>query len=436
MKRAVLALALLALARPVLAGEAREITLAEALSMAQQNAPSAIAARGQVRTTNSSVRNAYGAFLPSLSVSAGASRQLPSQGGQTRLDSNGQVIILPPEPWAFTGNLGASVLLFDGGGRFFDLRQAKARASAAEANEVATQFDLALTVKEQFFDVLAERETEAAARAQLLQAGQQRTSAVARVRARTATRSDSLRAEIVVRNAELAVTDAVDALANSETSLTRLVGSSTLVTASPADTVDEAPLALGVDSLRVLANKSPAVIEAERALEAASAARKSAWTDYLPSVSLGYSRGGSASGAEFAPGAADYRYSGSMRLSLSLPIFNGFQRESQVTQAQVAEDNARAQLRDTRLAAQEGLSKSFAALRSSDERVAAQAATVEAAEEDLHVQQQRYALGGSTLLDVLVSQTTLDQARRDLIRARFDRRVARAQLEALVGQDL
>lgn len=436
MRSTLLALALLLAAGPVLAADAREITLAEAMRMAQLNAPSAIAARGQVRTTNASVRNAYGAFIPSLSVSAGASRQLPSQGGQTRLDSNGQVIILPPEPWAYTGSLSSSLLLFDGGGRFFDLRQAKARASAAEANEVATRFDLALTVKQQFFDVLAERETEAAARTQLSQAEQQRTFAVARVRAKTATRSDSLRAEIVVRNAQLAITDAVDALANSEASLTRLVGSPTLVTASPADTVEEPPLTLGEDSLRVLANRSPAVIQAQKALEAATAARKGAWTDYLPSVSLGYSRGGSASGATFAPTDADYRYSGSMRLSLSLPIFNGFQRESQVTQAQVAEDNARAQLRDAQLAAHEGLTQALGALRSSDERVAAQTATVEAAVEDLRVQQQRYALGGSTLLDLLASQTTLNQSRRDLIRARFDRRVARAQLEALVGQDL
>ena len=69
-------------------------------------------------------------------------------------------------------------------------------------------------------------------------------------------------------------------------------------------------------------------------------------------------------------------------------------------------------------------------------RVISQQATVEAAEEDLRVQQQRYAVGGSTQLDVLTSQTQLDQARRDLIRARYDQRVAKAQLEALVGRSL
>lgn len=61
---------------------------------------------------------------------------------------------------------------------------------------------------------------------------------------------------------------------------------------------------------------------------------------------------------------------------------------------------------------------------------------MEAAEEDLRVQQQRYALGASTLLDLLTSQTTLNQARSDLIAARYDYRVAKAQLEALVGREL
>ena len=59
-----------------------------------------------------------------------------------------------------------------------------------------------------------------------------------------------------------------------------------------------------------------------------------------------------------------------------------------------------------------------------------------AATEDVRVQQQRYTLGASTLLDLLTSQSTLDAARSALIQARQDFRVARAQLEALVGREL
>ena len=48
----------------------------------------------------------------------------------------------------------------------------------------------------------------------------------------------------------------------------------------------------------------------------------------------------------------------------------------------------------------------------------------------------RYQVGASTLLDLLASQTLVNQARQNLIRARYDQRVAKAQLEALVGRSL
>jgi outer membrane protein len=70
------------------------------------------------------------------------------------------------------------------------------------------------------------------------------------------------------------------------------------------------------------------------------------------------------------------------------------------------------------------------------EQVDIQTQSVAAAAEDLRVQQRRYELGATTLLDLLTSQTQLDTARNALIRARYDYRVAKAQLEALIGRDL
>lgn len=70
------------------------------------------------------------------------------------------------------------------------------------------------------------------------------------------------------------------------------------------------------------------------------------------------------------------------------------------------------------------------------EQVDTQTATLDAAQEDLREQQQGYQVGSTTLLNVLTSQTTLDQARLDLIQARYNLRVARAPLEALAGRSL
>ena len=88
----------------------RPIPLAEAVALAQRNAPAIIQAEGQKRTSDAGVRAAYAAFLPSVSVSAGASRQLPTQAGQTRVE-NGQVVTLAPEPWSLNARPGPRQLL-------------------------------------------------------------------------------------------------------------------------------------------------------------------------------------------------------------------------------------------------------------------------------------------------------------------------------------
>jgi outer membrane protein TolC len=58
------------------------------------------------------------------------------------------------------------------------------------------------------------------------------------------------------------------------------------------------------------------------------------------------------------------------------------------------------------------------------------------AREDLRVQDERYRLGASTILDLITSQLNLAQAETDEIAARYDYQIARAELEALVGREL
>ena len=62
--------------------------------------------------------------------------------------------------------------------------------------------------------------------------------------------------------------------------------------------------------------------------------------------------------------------------------------------------------------------------------------SVAAATEDLRVQQERYRLGVSTIVDLLTSQEALNQAEVDVVNARFDYLRAKAQIEALIGRTL
>ena len=412
---------------------ARRISLQEAVAMAQQNSPQAIAAEGTERTSRAARTAAVGAILPSATFSAGHTIQFG--GGQTRLNQNGEQVTVAQQPTNTLG-LNMNMMLFDGGQRLYALRTAKADIAAAQASSVAVKYNVALQVKQQYYAVLAAIESEDAARLQMAQAQEQFKSSVIRVRAGVATRSDSLRGVIQVGNAELALITAQSNKEAADAALTRIVGSFVPVTADPSSVQENMTALPDSAQLAELAKVGPAVQQAQASLDAATENRKAARGQYLPSLSLSYSRSGTGTDPRFGFGSDPFSYSGRLAFSLSYPLFNNFQREEDVVRARVAEVNAEAGLRDSQLAAVQGLTQNIGALRGASQRVAVQVASVAAAQEDVRVQQQRYNIGASTLLDLITSQAALATAEQALIQARYDYRIARAQLEALIGRDL
>ena len=410
--------------------EARPISLEEAVRLAQRNAPEAVRARGELRQTSAAVRSAYAAFLPSVNLSLAG-----SQRGGEFIGEAGRLVPAATD-WTYSSGIGLGLDVFDGQ-RLFNVRRARMSVAAADANEILQRFNVSLAVKREYFAVLAARESEAAARSQLEQAQQQMRVASARVAAGAATKSDSLRSVILVGNARLALLTAQNNLRVANAALTRLVAAPDLVTAEPVlDTLATDIIPLDSAELVRLAERGPAVDQAAAAERAAVAAVRAARSTYLPTVNVQYQRGGGGNDPRFGLGDNPYAYSDVLRFGVNLPLFNQWQREEQIARAKVAEDIAEATLRDTRLQAQQSLTQFLGAMQTAQQRVEIQLASVAAAEEDLRVQQQRYALSASTLLDVLTSQTQLDAARAALIQARYDYRVARAQLEALIGRDL
>jgi outer membrane protein len=411
---------------------ARPIALRDAVVLAERNGLASIQARGQIRSAESGVRAARGALLPNLSISLGQ----VNQSGE-RLDAQGRLVpYLATQPWTYSTGLTSSINLFDGGRRWNEVKRSRFDVGAAEANEVTQKYGVALQVKTQYYSILAAREQEAAAQAQLQQAEEQLKTSIVRTRAGVATLSDSLRSVIAVGNAQLALITARNNLRVSSAALTRLIGSESPVTAQPSDTLDLGLTVIDSVALAALLDGGPTVKQAEAQLASAQAAVKSARTPYLPSLDLTYQRSGNGFDRAYGLSGNDLAYTNNFSVRLSYTLFNNFSREDALTRAQVQSELVEAQVRDTKLGSQQTLVQQLAAIRTAQQRIVIQQATVEAAKEDLRVQQQRYAMGASTLLDVLTSQSTLDAARSALIQARQDIRVARAQLEALVGRDL
>ncbi|MEO7038520.1 MAG: TolC family protein [Gemmatimonadaceae bacterium] len=412
------------------ADSSRTMSLQEAVTLAQRNSPLAVNARGQLRSSRAGVRSAYAAFLPTLDLQATNTQNSPAG---VVIDSTGHVF---SGKWQNSQGFSTGLQLFDGLSRLYQIRASRAEVTVARANEVTQTFQIALLVSQQYYAVLAAKESESAARAQLDQAQQQLAVSRAKVLAQTSTKSDSLRAIIQVGDAQLALLQARNNLQTANATLTRLVGEPYKVTANAADTATGP--AVEIDSTRLvqLADVSPAVQQANAQEVAAQAQYRAAHAPYFPNISVAYNRSRYHSDSSFNFANGGYKYSGTLRFTVSYPLFNGLTREQDVVNADVARLNAAAAAQDAALLAQQNLVSYIGTLRTAEQQIEIQQVSVAAAEEDLRVQQQRYQLGASILLDVLTSQTQLTQARLALIQARYDYRVAKAQLEALIGQTL
>jgi outer membrane protein len=178
--------------------------------------------------------------------------------------------------------------------------------------------------------------------------------------------------------------------------------------------------------------RSPAVVTALACERAADAAVRAARSQYLPTLS------GSGRYNWFNDVASfnDIQGSWSLGLNISFPVFNRFQREESVERAQVQASIAGIQLDDTRRLARANLERVLGSLETAAQQIELAEQALEVAEEDLRMQQERYRLGVSTILDQVTSQENVVRAETDLIAARYDYQLARAELEALIGREL
>lgn len=401
------------------------VTLEEAIELALRVQPSVVQARGDVRSAQAARREAIGSWLPSLSGNSSFSRN-----SSNRFNPQTQTFVSAPASNSYSAGLTASLQLFDGFRRAAESRAAGADAASADAALVSARFDVVLQTKQAFYNAVAAEDLVRVAETRIQRAEEQLKIAKDKLAAGSATRSDTLSSTVELGNARLQLLNAETQLANATASLARLIGYDGLVRTVTDSSLFEMAV-LDTAGLRSeLLQNSPSILTAEAAASAAGAQVAVSRAQYFPTVNASYSPSWSGNGLD------SLRSSWSFRVNLSWSLFNGFTRENGMARASATRDAAAARVEDARRLAMAQLTQDFAALTSARARIGIAAASLAAAEEDLRVQRERYRLGAATLVEVLATQESLDQAAVDRVQARFDFLVARAQLEALLGREL
>jgi outer membrane protein len=399
------------------------VTLREALRRATNLDPNYVAALGRIDNAGWARTAAITAFVvPSVTLSASGQRFTSEffNIGTAQLTSQ-----------LFQGSASASLNLFRGD-KFFELDRTEAELEASRASELQALYETAVQTESDYYTVLAGKELQNVARERVRRATEQLAVARARVVSGAAVQTDSLqlvleltraRVELLLQEAELRV---------ARFQLARRVGAAGPVDAAALDTA--AAPALPLSEAAAIAEALAEGPEYKVVLadeEAAYAAMWGARSQYLPTIDLFGSY--SAFDDRFFPTATSR---GALGLSLSWPLWNGGQREIQMTRTRVEHDVAQARRADTELAIRRDVAQAYAAYNTARASAMLAAEAVIVARASLRVQESRYRSGATTILDLLTAQVDLTDAEAGLVQSRYATRLALAGLEALLGRRL
>jgi len=406
------------------------ITLSDAITKAQLVQPSVVAAQGAAERADAQYKATWGSYIPSLTLSSSYGTSFSEQ---PFVNNAGELTVGNSYSQSLSNSLSASVDLFTGFRRGAQMTSAKATGAAAGASLIDAQYQTTLSAKQTFFGALAANELVRVREASLKRAEEQLSVSVAKLQAGSATRSDSLRSLVTVGNSKLQLLNALTTVATTEANLGRLVGMDGRVRALPDSAFLIVSEISDTATLRTEAeDNSPKVRAAQAQAEAARANVKAAKAAWWPQLNL------SGRYSYNASNSADYQFfnSRSASIGLSYPIFNGFQRDQSIVSASTNADAAASTAADAKRQVGASLIARLAELDAARAQIDITGTSLQAATEDLRVNQERYRVGAATIVDVLTSQEALSQAEVDVVQARYNYLVAKAQIEALIGRPL
>ena len=452
------------------------LTIEEAIDLARQNNPVYRQTANDESLADWQAREAYAAFLPSVNA---VNLFGYTARGEQRLGNLGEFSLgRSPVTYSSTYFLGVGMQL--SGDMFFNVAQQRANARATEAAVDAAAYTLQTAVTQVYLAALLARDGVAIAQSALESADEAFKLAEARASVGAATRLDVAQAQVDLGRAEVDLIQSENLYDTERLRLLQTIGieigrevelTSQFVVFEPEWELEE----LTDAALR----GHPQLISARRAESAASAATKSAWTTYLPTLNLSGGWSGfvrKAASEEFLINSArsnamdaianceflntvsagltsplpgrpvncpsefsltpqdeqailaqndrfpfDYTPSpAQFQVRVDVPIFDRLQRERQVQTARVAADDAKHQRRAEELARRTDVATNLLTLRTAYRTVQIEERNAAAAAEQLEIARERYRLGagcGPAAAGVPGQQTGLCTTFLELTRA-------------------
>ncbi len=455
-------------------GDTTEVTFDEAVQTALDQNTDLKRAQASARQSSAEAQSEWMDFAPDLNLSGSYSRDFGRNFSQE------QVGFINESTDYLNTSGQSSITLFNGFENIASLRQAKDQVRASEMDLQRTQREVAFTVMDQFIALVESREQERVRREQLEALRQQLQQTEEFVDAGASPVSDLYQQQADVADAEQQL---LQAQREREVSKTRLIQTLQLnpqgaydfqvpeleEDTEAADTYDRSTLIEEAFQNRL----DLEVAKSER--QAAEHNVRMARSSYYPSLSLSGNYGsrwtsrpqslpveGTSQPPKIGeinpvngedpvqftiPGTGgvetrepsfsdqlDNNRGGTISLSLSFSIFDRFQRNTQVEQAQVQAQNAEYALQDQRQQVALEVRQAHLDYKNAVQQLEAANKRLKAAEQAQTATQERYNLGSASIVELRNANRDYVDAASQQIRARYNLLFQQKQIEYHAGR--
>ncbi|OUM03372.1 TolC family outer membrane protein [Variovorax sp. JS1663] len=372
------------------------------------------AARAQYDATLARAAQAKAGILPSVGLSAGASRtelDVHTPAGDSSRGFNTQ-----------SAGINATQPLYRPA-NWATYEQSKRQADIAQAVLTIADQDLVVRVSQAYFDVLAAQDTLSLVRAQKAATAEQLAAAKRNFEVGTSTITDSREAQArydLVISQEIAAQNDLQVKKIALDQLVGRPGSVPVALAAPVQLPEVMPADMNAWVAQA-EDVSPSIRQARLGLDVAGLEVQKAQAGHKPTIdaNLGYNVTNNPQGTSTTTGRSRIN-AATVGVTFSMPLFAGFAIENRVKETLALEEQSRSVLESTRRSVTQATRAAYLGLVSGAGQVKALEAAEASSQSALDANRLGYQVGVRINIDVLNSQSQLYQTKRDLAVARYN----------------
>ena len=364
-------------------------------------------------------------YLTTIEATGSASQSVSKAEGGKREDTS-----------PYSGNIGLRWLIYDFGARGATTDQMQAYLDSESFQYNATLHNTVLAINQAYFDYLSNGEVLKSAQETMKSYKKSFEETSKRYKLGMAALSDKLLAQTTYKKSELKVIEAENTLKKSGATLATLLNLPTdtefKLSLPPKDKdITQISMDMTVQQMMEEALKlRPELKSAESQEQAAKYAIDIAKAGHYPSLSANASAGYN----DYWKGNDPYRMNGSVGLSLSVPLFNGFKTTYNVAKARYQYAAAQQSTVETQDSVKKEVFNAYQDYQTAVSSYKVNKEVLESAKESERVSFKSYQAGKESILNLLTAQAELASARQGVATSFYDVLIAKANLYRAIGQ--